>query len=79
MSTVSGGKKGGSRRSIAAAALLTLAGDTLKGFVAVLAALIWLPEAAPYVGVAAFLGHLYPVYHRFQGGKVKPEGLGIKR
>src|SRR5437762_12173311 len=52
-----------------AAAVLTLAGDSLKGFVAVVLALIYLPEAAPYVGVAAFLGHLYPVFHRFQGGK----------
>jgi acyl phosphate:glycerol-3-phosphate acyltransferase len=51
------------------AAVLTLAGDTLKGFVAVLVALLYLPDAAPYVGVAAFLGHLFPLYHRFQGGK----------
>src|SRR5437899_12188984 len=51
------------------AAALTLAGDALKGFVAVVVALVYLPESAPYVGVAAFLGHLYPVFHGFQGGK----------
>jgi glycerol-3-phosphate acyltransferase PlsY len=51
------------------AAVLTLAGDTLKGFVAVMVALLYLPEAAPYVGVAAFLGHVFPLFHRFQGGK----------
>jgi glycerol-3-phosphate acyltransferase PlsY len=60
-----------------AAALLTLAGDALKGFVAVLLALAWLPEAAPYVGVAAFLGHLYPVFHRFQGGKGVATAAGV--
>ena len=59
------------------AAVVTLAGDALKGFVAVLLALIYLPEAAPYVGVAAFLGHLYPVYHRFQGGKGVATAAGV--
>jgi glycerol-3-phosphate acyltransferase PlsY len=59
------------------AAVLTLAGDALKGFVAVLVALVYLPEAAPYVGVAAFLGHLYPVYHRFQGGKGVATAAGV--
>src|SRR5918911_3071981 len=51
------------------AAVLTLLGDALKGFVPVLLAVVYLPEAAPYVGVAAFLGHVFPLYHRFQGGK----------
>jgi glycerol-3-phosphate acyltransferase PlsY len=59
------------------AAALTLAGDALKGFVAVLVALVYLPQAAPYVGVAAFLGHLYPVYHRFQGGKGVATAAGV--
>lgn len=59
------------------AAVLTLAGDALKGFVAVLLALIYLPESAPYVGLAAFLGHLYPVYHRFQGGKGVATAAGV--
>jgi len=59
------------------AAVLTLAGDALKGFVAVALAMIYLPDAAPYVGVAAFLGHLYPVYHRFQGGKGVATAAGV--
>jgi len=59
------------------AAVLTLAGDALKGFVAVLLALIYLPEAAPYVGVAAFLGHLFPVFHRFHGGKGVATAAGV--
>jgi glycerol-3-phosphate acyltransferase PlsY len=60
-----------------AAAALTLAGDALKGFAAVLLALAYLPESAPYVGVAAFLGHLYPVFHRFQGGKGVATAAGV--
>ena len=59
------------------AAVLTLAGDALKGFVAVILALIYLPEAAPYAGVAAFLGHLFPVFHRFQGGKGVATAAGV--
>ena len=60
-----------------AAAAITLAGDALKGFVAVVLALILLPESAPYVGLAAFLGHLYPVFHRFQGGKGVATAAGV--
>ena len=60
-----------------AAAVLTLLGDALKGFVPVLLAVIYLPQAAPYVGVAAFLGHLFPLYHRFQGGKGVATAAGV--
>jgi glycerol-3-phosphate acyltransferase PlsY len=59
------------------AAVVILAGDALKGFVAVVLALIYLPESAPYVGVAAFLGHLFPVFHRFQGGKGAATAAGV--
>jgi glycerol-3-phosphate acyltransferase PlsY len=59
------------------AAMLTLAGDALKGFVAVVLALVYLPESAPYVGVAAFFGHLFPVFHRFQGGKGVATAAGV--
>ena len=59
------------------AAVLTFAGDALKGFVAVVLALIFLPESAPYAGVAAFLGHVFPIYHRFQGGKGVATAAGV--
>jgi glycerol-3-phosphate acyltransferase PlsY len=58
-----------------AAAVLTLALDALKGFVPVLAALLLAPrfgfgEGTPaWVGLAAFVGHLWPVFFRFKGGK----------
>lgn len=51
------------------AAILTLAGDAGKGWLAVWLALVFAPQAAPLVALAVFLGHLYPVFHRFQGGK----------
>ena len=60
-----------------AVAALTLAGDALKGFVPVLIALMVAPSATPYAGVAAYLGHLYPVWHRFQGGKGVATGAGV--
>jgi len=59
------------------AAVLTLAGDALKGFVAVMLALLYLPDAAPYVGIAAFLGHVFPLYHRFRGGKGVATAAGV--
>jgi glycerol-3-phosphate acyltransferase PlsY len=66
-----------------AAAMLTLALDALKGFVPV-----WLVAAygRPYglgegsaalVGLAAFLGHLWPVFFRFSGGKGVATAAGV--
>jgi glycerol-3-phosphate acyltransferase PlsY len=51
--------------------VLTLLADTAKGYVPVFIALrIGLgPAAIALVAVAAFLGHLYPLFLRFQGGK----------
>ena len=53
------------------AAVATLAGDLAKGWIAVLVAqlLQLAPEMVALVGFAAFLGHLFPVWLRFKGGK----------
>ncbi len=66
-----------------AAALLTLAGDGAKGWLGVIAAQ-WLavrtgtPEwVVPAAAVAVFLGHLFPVLHRFKGGKGVATAAGI--
>jgi glycerol-3-phosphate acyltransferase PlsY len=59
-------------------AILTLVADIAKGFVPVIVALnIGLaPTATAFVGIAAFLGHLYPVFLRFRGGKGVATALG---
>ncbi|MDM4767254.1 glycerol-3-phosphate 1-O-acyltransferase PlsY [Pelomonas sp. SE-A7] len=65
------------------AAILTLVFDALKGYLPVLATVIWgerfgLGEDAPaLVGLAAFLGHLWPVFFRFQGGKGVATAAGV--
>ena len=53
------------------AAAITLLGDVLKGFLPVLlaGALTDDPRLVAAVGLAALLGHIFPVYYRFQGGK----------
>lgn len=58
------------------AAVLTLIGDAAKGGVAVWLASYFTDELAA-VGLAAFLGHLYPVFHRFQGGKGVATAAGV--
>ena len=60
-------------------AVLTLAGDMLKGLLPVLLARVL--EADPLLvaatGLAAFAGHLYPVFFGFQGGKGVATALGV--
>jgi len=60
-------------------AALTLLGDMLKGTVAVLIGLYALggPQAALVAGLGAFLGHLFPVWIGFRGGKGVATYLGI--
>lgn len=64
------------------AAVLTLVGDALKGYLAIFLAraLIGVDVDSwvlPTVAVAAFLGHLFPVFHGFKGGKGVATALGI--
>ena len=69
------------------AAVLTLLGDALKGFLAVILARLVLGEAMVTQGTAAwiicgvviavFLGHLYPLFHGFKGGKGVATACGI--
>ncbi len=61
------------------AAALTLLGDAFKGWFPVWLALqsnmlMWVVAA---VGLAVFFGHLYPIYHKFKGGKGVATALGV--
>ncbi|WP_185985141.1 glycerol-3-phosphate 1-O-acyltransferase PlsY [Aureimonas mangrovi] len=58
-------------------AALTLLGDLLKGTVPVLIAWRWGEPAAALAGLGAFLGHLFPVWLGFKGGKGVATYIGV--
>ncbi len=66
-----------------AAAMATLALDALKGFVPVFAAVLlaerfgWGDGTIALTGLAAFLGHLWPVFFKFEGGKGVATAAGV--
>ena len=66
-----------------AAAVITLLLDALKGWLPVVAVKVWGDAfglgngTVALVGSAAFLGHLYPVFFRFQGGKGVATAAGV--
>jgi glycerol-3-phosphate acyltransferase PlsY len=61
------------------AAALTLAGDLIKGLTPVLIAngLAVPAEIVALVGATAFIGHLYPIFFGFKGGKGVATALGV--
>ncbi len=64
------------------AAILTLLGDAAKGYVAVVIARVLIGVeieswVLPAVAAAVFVGHLFPVFHGFKGGKGVATALGI--
>jgi glycerol-3-phosphate acyltransferase PlsY len=65
------------------AAVLTLVFDALKGYVPVMLALVFGPAyglgewAVSFVGLAAFVGHLWPVFFGFKGGKGVATAAGV--
>ena len=62
------------RKDLAAATVLL---DALKGTLPVLIAGMYGPGAALAAGFGAFLGHLYPVWLKFRGGKAVATFLGV--
>ena len=58
-------------------AALTILFDVLKGTIPVLIAAEWGPDQAVLAGFGAFMGHLFPLWLRFKGGKGVATYIGV--
>lgn len=64
-------------------AIMVFVGDTLKGVIAAAVGAFLIADADPHspwafaTGLAAVVGHCYPVYHAFKGGKGVATGGGV--
>ena len=64
-------------------AAIVLVGDTMKGIIAAAMGLVASASTDPYVhwaflaGFFAVVGHCYPIFHKFRGGRGVATGLGV--
>lgn len=60
-------------------AFLTLLGDIIKGLLAIMIARLLGQSGCmlAFVGLAVLIGHLYPIFFKFKGGKGISTGLGV--
>jgi len=61
------------------AAAVTLIGDMLKGFIPMIIAHMFQlsPTAVAYIGLAAVIGHIFPIFYKFKGGKGVATLIGV--